>query len=352
MSITRVVHTALRPGVSVLARLSYPKKLVLLAVLLALPACYAAWSYIQEQGAKIEFSADEREGVRYVQPVTELLAKLVAARDEAVAAAAEGRSAPAPALDSEAEDVAAVDRELGAKLKTTTAWEKLRTALDDLQAIPAGDAQAAFDAYGTATTAAQALIVQAGDKSNLILDPDLDSFYVMDAIITKLPAISDTLGRAGNRLVAHRGAVGVDQRIELAIDAGVVDSSAAAMSAGLATSFDNTADARLHRQLEAPLGRLEARIERAGAALQRAVRGRGVDAEITLAAAAAVAELNADLPAHLDRMLETRIDGFTAGAERSSSSCCSACSSPCTRSARSTCWSRARCASWARRPRR
>ena len=33
-----------------------------------------------------------------------------------------------------------------------------------------------------------ALITATGDNSNLILDPDLDSFYVMDSLVVQLPS--------------------------------------------------------------------------------------------------------------------------------------------------------------------
>ena len=60
--------------------------------------------------------------------------------------------------------------------------------------LAARDAKS-FDA---AATAAVGLIVSAGDGSKLILDPDLDSYYVMDTLITKLPAMADNTGRAGD----------------------------------------------------------------------------------------------------------------------------------------------------------
>ena len=37
------------------------------------------------------------------------------------------------------------------------------------------------------------LITQVGDSSNLILDPDLDSFYVMDAVLVKSPDATDQI---------------------------------------------------------------------------------------------------------------------------------------------------------------
>ena len=57
-------------------------------------------------------------------------------------------------------------------------------------------------------------MVKAGDGSKLILDPDLDSYYVMDALITKLPALADWTGRAADLqvIVADTGADGRPDR--------------------------------------------------------------------------------------------------------------------------------------------
>jgi methyl-accepting chemotaxis protein len=317
MTIKRALHGALHPGVRVLARLSYPKKLTLLAVLLAIPAVYAGWAYTGEQNAKITFSDKERVGVRYVQPVTALLAKLVTARHDAVAAAAAGRPAQAPDMQREVGAVAAVDRELGAELQTTNLWHDLQQKIDVLTSQPPSGAQTAFDAYSEVTAGTQALIVQAGDTSNLILDPDLDSFYVMDAIITKLPAIADTLGRAGDRLLIHGGGAGVDERIELAVDNGIVKSAAAATMTGFATSFKSTKDRDLRRELEAPLKDLAAQIDGAAVNVEHVVRGDATVGNTSTAAAADLAaEMNAKLPAHLDRLLAARIGGFNAASNR------------------------------------
>ena len=240
--------------------------------MLAIPAVYAGHAYISAQNAQIAFSAKERVGVRYVQPVTALLAKLVDARHDAVAAAVAGTPPQPPDIQRELSAVAAVDRDLGAELQTTKLWNELRPDLDALTSQPQSDAQAAFDAYSEATAGAQALIVQAGDKSNLILDPDLDSFYVMDAIITKLPQISDTLGRAGDRLVLHDGGVEVEERITLAVDNGMVTTAVAAATAGLATTFKSTNDQQLAPRLQAPLQDMAAQIDGATKHVDAVVR--------------------------------------------------------------------------------
>ena len=79
--------------------------------------------------------------------------------------------------------------------------------------------------------------MRAADKSNLTLDPDLDTYYLMDTLITKLPALADATGRAADLRVAANGGravPGVDSaRIELAVLLGTVRNAAAAVDANL-----------------------------------------------------------------------------------------------------------------------
>lgn len=46
-------------------------------------------------------------------------------------------------------------------------------------------------AYDRLHEAIRMAIVHAGDKSNLILDPDLDSYYLMDAALVAIPQALD-----------------------------------------------------------------------------------------------------------------------------------------------------------------
>ena len=56
--------------------------------------------------------------------------------------------------------------------------------------VPPADAAALAGQSGDALlTASNALFARITDKSKLILDPDLDSYYMMDAITTKLPGV-------------------------------------------------------------------------------------------------------------------------------------------------------------------
>jgi methyl-accepting chemotaxis protein len=57
-------------------------------------------------------------------------------------------------------------------------------------------AKEAFTQYSHITTLELDLIVLIGNNSNLILDPNLDSFYMMDVVVNKLPTIFEYTGKA------------------------------------------------------------------------------------------------------------------------------------------------------------
>ena len=42
------------------------------------------------------------------------------------------------------------------------------------------------------------LVTHVGDSSKLILDPDLDSYYLMDNTINKLPILAEAIGRTAD----------------------------------------------------------------------------------------------------------------------------------------------------------
>lgn len=68
------------------------------------------------------------------------------------------------------------------------------------------------------------LITHVGDTSNLILDPDLDSYYLMDATLLALPQNQERIARVANyaRDVILRGGPTQEERIQLAIYAAML----------------------------------------------------------------------------------------------------------------------------------
>jgi methyl-accepting chemotaxis protein len=324
----KVVVAAMAPAIGLLDRLGLARKLVLIALVLIAPALFAVWQYRSQQNTQIAFSVKERVGVRELVPAGELLGDLADARLVAVRAAVgdAGAKAHLPAARAAvARSVAALDKvdaELGSELGTAAQWAKLRRSIATTVAAAPREPQRTFDAYGKLSTAALALIVQAGNESNLILDPDLDSFYVMDALVNKVPTAVDTASRVSSREVAMAGGTGsgsLDQRIDLAVDKGVLGSTLDGARAGFATSFSKTADPALRPALEPTTARLSQAVTALNAELSRAV-DRGPDGarggRLGAAAVDRANALQARLAPALDRLLAARVDRLRAGARR------------------------------------
>ena len=287
---------------ALMSRLTYARKFLLLGLVLLAPAVFALHAYWTTQGAAISFADSERAGLRYVIPANELVVKVTAARSAAVRAAS-GDADAAAALPGAAEDVRkavaavdAADRLDGAAIKTDGVWRKARaTVLDAVAAKPADSPKAAYEAYDAAAAAALDLVVQAGNGSNLILDPDLDSYYVMDALITKLPGDRRqrrTRRRSGDGRRRRR----LDRRTRSRsrVRRARCGRPRPRTAAGSQTAFEKTADPELEPALAPGVG-----------AVQDAMTS--LDAIATLEQAAAP---------QLDALLVARMDHFSAARMR------------------------------------
>jgi hypothetical protein len=63
-----------------------------------------------------------------------------------------------------------------------------------LRRLEDADSRSAIDEHAVAS-ALQALITRIGNQSNLILDPDLDSYYTMSLVVLRFPELLDLIGR-------------------------------------------------------------------------------------------------------------------------------------------------------------
>lgn len=318
----------LRPASALLARLRFAQKFALIGLVLLLPLGWVSWGFVSQQSTQLEFSAKERTGLEYVVPATALLAEVVAARSVAVEAATEGRPVPAPppSLARSVAALAGVDQRLGASLGTTSSWTDLRSSLDAVSATSGTRARGLYDRYSEITSGLQALIVTAGNESNLILDPDLDSYYLMETLVTRLPPLIDNAGRVVDLLRVASSDTGPDTGPDLASDADVrvaaaeftltqaaVSTNAEAVASNLATAVAKTRDGRLAAEVRAPGQELQATYARYASSLVGARAGVPPDSTHSSDRLRSVAlDVGESVAPALDRLLVTRIAGFAS----------------------------------------
>lgn len=150
-----------RLPVAISRHLSTSRRVILLICLLLVPSVFSAASFARVIGGQITFSTSEQAGLVVLRPTLAALADTV--------------SGDRPDWDGLAAAVQAHPA-----LQGTDQLTAVRSA------VSAPDADTPAGRVVTAKALA-ALAAQVGNTSNLALDPDLDSYYLMDAQVFQLP---------------------------------------------------------------------------------------------------------------------------------------------------------------------
>jgi signal transduction histidine kinase len=169
-------------------------KLLLLCAALMASVLVATYQLVVEKRLAIEFAQKELSGTRFLSAARDLYSTMLTA----------GR-AGAPAERSDALSRAAANlqsAEAGfAEMETAELVQALTAALTGL-ADDSPDAGRDVELLDVLARS-ERLVARIGDASNLTLDPDLDSYYLQNTVVTKLPvllgdlAILDTSLRRG-----------------------------------------------------------------------------------------------------------------------------------------------------------
>jgi methyl-accepting chemotaxis protein len=252
-----------------LNRIPLGAQLAIAIVALLIPFVYQLAVYWSTQSDRAAFSAKESTGVEYVVPLRQLAQQLANHRSAAAAVRAGARELQ-PEMAAAARGV---DQAFGATTLTAPAYvtelavddrlERIRAEWRDLEAVATRLPPAqGFARHSELLEAVRALISHVGDTSNLILDPDLDSFYLMEAVIVSLPPALEKLDRVRARGIDHAGlgALDDDARLELRILHNSIDELLERIRNGLAVSArENPAiAARFQPQFEAFAGHAHA----------------------------------------------------------------------------------------------
>ncbi len=322
--ISRALGPLFRPATALIGRLRYAQKFVVVGLVLLVPLGFVVTAYVELQRDQIAFSARERSGVAAMAPLVELAGRIAQDRHATVTAGGGGAG-----IDEATAAVDAADRRTGAVLGTAQGWAATRRLV--LAARHATGTRAdRYAAYDAAMAALLGLIVRVGDESNLTLDPDLDTYYLMDALQFRLPVLLDNAGRgvdlallsasqpAGSQPAGSQPG-GTDALIQLGLTNGLLIATRATLGRAVATTAAKTADGEVRHRTVADFRRLDDATAALTATLTAAVKDRRPDrvrADASDAVRAAAADFAAHAATSLDRLLRVRIDGFSGRADR------------------------------------
>ncbi|SON55970.1 Methyl-accepting chemotaxis protein 4 [Hartmannibacter diazotrophicus] len=282
------------------------RKLAIIVALFLLPIFLFASLFIAQSMKDIRFGEQEVAGANYLAAVWPTVT--------GIAELAEDQKGT---LDMSRAEMAAAtfDEELGSAGQSSALMKSINAMeFDGVGRTPS---------MNEAMAAARALFAKVGDASNLILDPDLDSFYVMDIDLVKMPELIDSASELFDNAVRSgaNDASELDRHIRLAMQEARVRTVLDGLHASMSSALSANADGSLKASLDQPLAHLsqaaDAFVEAAVAAGKTIAASAdervALDARVKTAHDALTDSANvffAISNGELIRLLEARISGF------------------------------------------
>ena len=216
-------------------RVSISTKIFLIAASFAIPICVLLFLTVTNIQSNIDFAKLEEKGVQYQQPLEDLLQNIQNTQIAFNSGNKDQMSEKQRAIDDAFIRLENINKLIGADLQFTDEglgqrgrdrqrveyvkknWERLSSMLaQSTDQYSATDINTKFNQISSDLLT---MIVHMGDTSNLILDPDLDSYYLMDATLLALPQTQTRLAsmmQYGYQ-VLKRGTATDDEKVKLAV---------------------------------------------------------------------------------------------------------------------------------------
>jgi methyl-accepting chemotaxis protein len=266
-------HGIWAPGTRLFRAISFRSKALVISTAFLIPIALLAFNYFKAQQGNIDFSAKERLGLIYTRAGMPLLQQLLQAEPDGA------RTAALLA------DLEKAEKALGAALGTANTYASLKTALQTNGTRAVGPL---LNLLGVAT-----------DGSNLTLDPDIDTYYLMDAALFRLPVMADAAARI-------RDAKPGEQRIVIE-QAMVLSTNMAAMRAGIDKALSYNPELKDRVRLVETKTALQAKLKQLDATVLRPEGTQSLPDGVVQLALDDMFKLADHAFAELDRLIALRV---------------------------------------------
>ncbi len=270
-------------------KLPLKKQLIALCAIFMLPLVLMTFLLARDARSDIAFSGKERSGVTYLQAVFPVMSTVAQGKPVKLISALQNMSA-----------------EHDSAMQSWAASAQFRLAISGAQSKSAKIASGAK------------LIKTVGDGSNLILDPDLDSYYLMDLVIAQLPALMSEVARLDDEISGSTGA-NVGTLTALRSD---ISGTRNAINASMMSALQNNASGVVAKNLMTPHSQLLSDVDTQIAIMDLELAAAQTTGKIPTSASLAIQAGNAKILASinktypvtletLDILLADRISGRT-----------------------------------------
>lgn len=154
------------PSIALMNRLTYKVKIILLGSLVLAMSGSIISFLLNNLQTQADFSIKEQQGIEYINPIKNLMLDLQRYRENNPYISKDN-------INKDIEDIEKIDVKYNKTMKVEDKWSNLKK---DLAKLSRNEKQTT-----DLITQAQAIMDQVTNQSNLILDPDLDTYYLMDS---------------------------------------------------------------------------------------------------------------------------------------------------------------------------
>lgn len=198
------------PSIALMNRLKYPAKVTILSLLVLGMSGSIIGFLLNNLESQANFSIKEQHGIEYIKPLKSLLFGLREYQDK-------NSSVSKSDIDSYVAEVDKEDAKYNREMKVEDTWTKLKTDLSSFS----------YNQLPDLISRTSSSIDNVTNQSNLILDPDLDSYYSMDSYCLRFANIMGKIfelkqnglnklqGKPYNQLNLIKTAVLLDEQNEI-----------------------------------------------------------------------------------------------------------------------------------------
>lgn len=305
-------------------RLSYPQKFTLIGCLFAMPLTLVMYLLISEINSRVDFAQKEIYGNQYLRPLRQLreyIPKLQLFNYQPLkpnSNQADIGGYLETKIDADFQLLANADSQLSPLLNSREYFDKIYQRWQLFKLRRNDWSLETYDFfYQDLTADINRLSARVGDSSNLILDPDLDTYYLMDATLLKLPEMQKNLAeiRLLSQKVSLRSEVIPEQRSQLITLSGQLKEINKDLAINLEVAFKNNPQGNLRPKLSEHLKNFNSVVEQLTQQLDRLITPTAsIDSSTYITQSDRVLNLSFQLwdetVNDLDFLLQARIDGF------------------------------------------
>jgi len=201
------------PGMRLMSGMQFGGKALLICLMFLLPLGLFGYFYASAELAQMNFTAQERAGVTAMRQFVPIYTGVLKTRNatRATLGGFDGQSryqAARAQTDQAMQTFEQYLRDAADPIKLKPEFDKLKSAWTATAQSAHGADPQGRTVFGPVTSSVAAMLVLMGDNSNLVLDPDLDSFYLVNAMVLTLPNLAEDVGQLwgwGTYALAHPG---------------------------------------------------------------------------------------------------------------------------------------------------